>query len=166
MPRTAYARTTTIIIFCGVVVARSVNVTALNDYVAAGYFHTSANARSPTIAGSIERTVSLDGQCLALWDMDGWIFHLESLDGIRSFEDYSSIAHTVDASPIATAYVYSVDGYIFNVNYSTIGNGNLIVAAQRTCQGFCMCCRVISCERREIGCFSRFGQCWFHHNRV
>ena len=91
--------------------------------------------------------------------MDAWIVCTESLHRVVAFQHKGSIAWTVDACPIGSVRLSSVDGDIFKIYESTIGNGNFVVAAQRTGECFEVLRRVVTGKSRKIG---RFSGCRFH----
>ena len=105
---------------------------------------------------------------------------MESLNGVVAFQHKGSIAWAVDACPFVTLGVCATDGDIFQIYDSTVGNGNLVVAAQLAGEGFEVLRRVVAGKSRKIGRFSGCRQrccCWrrnlhrihqnrIHHNRI
>ena len=130
--------------------ARCHDGSALNADVATARVDSRANSRCRAVAAHVERAVALDGDCLAHGNVDAGIVLVESLHRVCALKDDGGVAQTGEACPQVGIAVLAVDSRIVERHRGTVGNRNLYIGAERSCQHVGVLRHVVFRQRRDV----------------
>ena len=112
----------------------SIDITAINNYIAAGFVYTCTYATCRTaVAACSERASAVDGEGRALGNEDAGIPSVKSSHSVIAFKDYSGVAFAGDARPFAIEIIFAFDGYTIERDGGIGGDGDFVFAAEFSC---------------------------------